>query len=167
MQFNISRRGDFENALRQLSQCLSKIDSEELTGSSFNHSLIRLLGEPIKKTYTPLVNESKDALSYVEWCLERDYIQQALTLFKECVPQFLVDNGIVIVDEEEFKLYLKKKDVDRDLRIIRRALNMWNKSQKPKILESESIGIDGLINWVKTEKLTSIKPDKSRIYIVR
>lgn len=159
---NISRRGDFENALRQLSQCLSKIDSEELTGSSFNHSLIRLLGEPIKKTYTPLVNESKDALSYVEWCLERDYIQQALTLFKECVPQFLVDNGIVIVDEEEFKLYLKKKDVDRDLRIIRRALNMWNKSQKPKILESESIGIDGLINWVKTEKLTSIKPDKSR-----
>ena len=46
---NISRRGDFEKALQQLSQCLSKIDSEELTGSSFNHSLIRLLGEPIKR----------------------------------------------------------------------------------------------------------------------
>lgn len=159
---NISRRGDFEKALQQLSQCLSKIDSEELTGSSFNHSLIRLLGEPIKKSYTSLVDENKDALSYVEWCLERDYIQQALTLFKECVPQFLVDKGLVIVDEQEFKLYLNKKDVDRDMRIIRRALNIWNKSPKQESIESESIDIDALVNCVKTEKLTSIKPDKSR-----
>lgn len=160
---NISRRGDFENALQQLSQCLSKIDSDKSkTGSSFDHSLIRLLGEPIKKTYTPLVDESKDALSYVEWCLERDYIQQALTLFKECVPQFLVDKGIVIVDEEAFKLYLKKKDVDRDMRIIKRALNIWNKSQKQKGREAELIDIDALVNYVKVEKITSNKSDKSR-----
>lgn len=159
---NISRRGDFENALQQLCQCLSKIDSEELTGSSFNYNLIRLLGEPIKKTYTPIVNESKDALSYVEWCLERDYIQQSLTLFKECVPQFLVDKGIVIIDEEVFKLYLKKKNVDRDMRIIRRALNIWNKGQKQKDHEAELIDIDSLVNYVKVEKITSNKSDKSR-----
>lgn len=160
---NISRRGDFEKALQQLSQCLSKIDSEDIgNGSSFNHSLIRLLGNPIKKSYTSLVDENKDALSYIEWCLERDYIQQALTLFKECVPQYLVDKGIIIVDEEEFKLYLKKKDVDRDIKTIRRALNIWNKSQKQRNLKSELIDIDALINCVKVEKITSIKPDKSR-----
>lgn len=135
---NISRRGDFENALWQLSQCLSKIDSEELTGSSFNYNLIRLLGEPIKKSYTPIVNESKDVLSYVEWCLERDYIQQALTLFKECVPQFLVDKGILIVDEEQFIESLEHDRKEKGKDIVRKALKKWNKSNE-KDLDIEAI----------------------------
>lgn len=135
---NISRRGDFEKALQQLSQCLSKIDSEKLTGSSFNHSLIRLLGEPIKKSYTSLVDENKDALSYVEWCLERDYIQQALTLFKECVPQFLVDKGLVIVDEEQFIESLEHDRKEKSKDIVRKALKKWNKSNE-KDLDIEAI----------------------------
>lgn len=143
---NISRRGDFENALRQLSQCLSKIDSEELTGSSFNYNLIRLLGEPIKKTYTPIVNESKDALSYVEWCLERDYIQQALTLFKECVPQFLVDKGILIVDEEQFIESLERNRKEKSKDIVRKALKKWNKSNE------KDLDIDAIVECVEFKK---------------
>lgn len=145
---NISRRGDFENALRQLSQCLSEIDSEELTGSSFNYNLIRLLGEPIKKTYTPIVNESKDALSYVEWCLERDYIQQALTLFKECVPQFLVDNSILIVDEEQFIESLERNRKEKSKDIVRKALKKWNKSNE------KNLDIDAIVECVEFKKNT-------------
>ena len=144
---NISRRGDFENALRQLSQCLSEIDSEELTGSSFNYNLIRLLGEPIKKTYTPIVNESKDALSYVEWCLERDYIQQALTLFKECVPQFLVDNSILIVDEEQFIESLERNRKEKSKDIVRKALKKWNKSNE------KNLDIDAIVECVEFKKI--------------
>lgn len=145
---NISRRGDFEKALQQLSQCLSKIDSEELTGSSFNYNLIRLLGAPIKKTYTPIVNESKDALSYVEWCLERDYIQQALTLFKECVPQFLVDNGILIVDEEQFIESLERNRKEKSKDIVRKALKKWNKSNE------KDLDIDAIVECVEFKKNT-------------
>lgn len=149
---NISRRGDFEKALQQLSQCLSKIDSDKSkTGASFNHSLIRLLGEPIKKTYTPIVNESKDALSYVEWCLERDYIQQALTLFKECVPQFLVDKGIVIVDEEQFIESLEHSRKEKNKDIVRKALKKWNKSNESN---ETDLDINAIIECVEFKRNT-------------
>lgn len=146
---NISRRGNFEKALQQLSQCLSKIDSDKSkTGASFNHNLIRLLGEPIKKTYTPIVNESKDALSYVEWCLERDYIQQALTLFKECVPQFLVDKGIVIVDEEQFIESLEHSRKEKNKDIVRKALKKWNKSNE------KDLDINAIVECVEFKRNT-------------
>ena len=146
---NISRRGNFEKALQQLSQCLSKIDSDKSkTGASFNHNLIRLLGEPIKKTYTPIVNESKDALSYVEWCLERDYIQQALTLFKECVPQFLVDKGIVIVDEEQFIESLEHSRKEKNKDIVRKALKKWNKSNE------KDLDINAIVEYVEFKRNT-------------
>ena len=73
-----------------------------------------MLHEPIEKEYTSLFKQKSldtmDELSYVEWCLKHDYIQQALTLFKECVPDFLIKKGVIVVDEAKFCNYIKIKN---------------------------------------------------------
>lgn len=96
---NISRRGEFKTELSILNQKLSQIHFDyDSSVEGFNYQLIKLLREPIEKEYTSLFKQKSldtmDELSYVEWCLKHDYIQQALTLFKECVPDFLIKKAL-------------------------------------------------------------------------
>ncbi|MBS5378307.1 MAG: TM1812 family CRISPR-associated protein, partial [Veillonella sp.] len=128
---NISRRGEFKTELSILNQKLSQIHFDyDSSVEGFNYQLIKLLREPIEKEYTSLFKQKSldtmDELSYVEWCLKHDYIQQALTLFKECVPDFLIKKGVIVVDQAKFCNYIKNKKLKADMNILETALNKWN-----------------------------------------
>lgn len=126
---NISRRGEFKTELSFLSQRLSNISDDDSTSEDFNYQLIKFLREPIEREYKSLVGYQaetiKDDLSYVEWCLKHDYVQQALTLFKECVPSFLVDKGLIVIDEKKFSTYLKDESLKKNKDILEAAFNKW------------------------------------------
>lgn len=134
---NISRRGEFKTELSFLSQRLANISfDDDSTSEDFNYQLIKFLREPIEREYKSLVEyqaeTAKDDLSYVEWCLKHDYIQQALTLFKECVPSFLVDKGLIVIDEKKFSAYLKNESLKKNKDILEAAFNKW-KSTNSKL----------------------------------
>lgn len=134
---NISRRGEFKTELSFLSQRLANISfDDDSTSEGFNYQLIKFLREPIEREYKSLVEyqaeTAKDDLSYVEWCLKHDYVQQALTLFKECVPSFLVDKGLIVIDEKKLSAYLKDESLKKNKDILEAAFNKW-KSTNSKL----------------------------------
>lgn len=130
---NISRRGEFKTELSFLSQRLANISfDDDSTSEDFNYQLIKFLREPIEREYKSLVEyqaeTAQDDLSYVEWCLKHDYVQQALTLFKECVPSFLVDKGLIVIDEKKFSTYLKDESLKKNKDILEAAFNKWKRT---------------------------------------
>ena len=134
---NISRRGEFKTELSFLSQRLANISfDDDSTSEDFNYQLIKFLREPIEREYKSLVEyqaeTAKDDLSYVEWCLKHDYVQQALTLFKECVPSFLVDKGLIVIDEKKFSTYLKDESLKKNKDILEAAFNNWKSTEARK-----------------------------------
>lgn len=128
---NISRRGEFKTELSYLAERLSKIRfDQDSSAEDFNYQLIKFLREPIEKEYTslfePKVLNTNDDLSYVEWCLKHDYVQQALTLFKECVPTVLIEKGIIEVDKEQFNKHLQDENLKAEKKILENAFKRWN-----------------------------------------
>ena len=133
---NISRRGEFKTELSYLAERLSKIRfNQDLSAEDFNYQLIKFLREPIEKEYTSLFEPKmlniNDDLSYVEWCLKHDYVQQALTLFKECVPTVLIEKGIIEVDKEQFNKHLQDENLKAEKKILENAFEGW-KAKYPK-----------------------------------
>ena len=133
---NISRRGEFKTELSYLAERLSKIRfNQDSSAEDFNYQLIKFLREPIEKEYTSLFEPKmlniNDDLSYVEWCLKHDYVQQALTLFKECVPTVLIEKGIIEVDKEQFNKHLKDENLKAEKKILENAFKCW-KAKYPK-----------------------------------
>lgn len=133
---NISRRGEFKTELSYLAERLSKIRfDQDSSVEDFNYQLIKFLREPIEKEYTslfePKVLNTNDDLSYVEWCLKHDYVQQALTLFKECVPTVLIEKGIIEVDKEQFNKHLQDENLKAEKKILENAFKRW-KAKYPK-----------------------------------
>lgn len=127
---NISRRGEFKTELSYLAERLSKIRfDQDSSAEDFNYQLIKFLREPIEKEYTSLFEPKmlniNDDLSYVEWCLKHDYVQQALTLFKECVPTVLIEKGIIEVDKDIFCKYLEEKKLSKYKSILKDAFTYW------------------------------------------
>lgn len=133
---NISRRGEFKTELSYLAERLSKIRfDQDSSAEDFNYQLIKFLREPIEKEYTSLFEPKmlniNDDLSYVEWCLKHDYVQQALTLFKECVPTVLIEKGIIEVDKEQFNKHLRDENLKAEKKILENAFKRW-KAKYPK-----------------------------------
>ena len=133
---NISRRGEFKTELSYLAERLSKIQfDQDSSTEDFNYQLIKFLREPIEKEYTSLFEPKmlniNDDLSYIEWCLKHDYVQQALTLFKECVPTVLIEKGIIEVDKEQFNKHLQDENLKAEKKILENAFKRW-KAKYPK-----------------------------------
>ena len=167
---NISRRGEFKTELSILNQKLSQIHFDyDSSVEGFNYQLIKLLREPIEKEYTSLFKQKSldtmDELSYVEWCLKHDYIQQALTLFKECVPDFLIKKGVIVVDEAKFCNYIKNKKLKADVNILETALNKWN-AMHPERHSDNLFKLDEFLNAYTdgVEPIEDVRDDADLVF---
>lgn len=102
---NISSRGSFEKSIKRLDESLALVRSttdDTSTNKDFDQELVELLQDPIEESYDILLdhhrNNTSDELAYIDWCLDHDYLQQALTLFCEYVPEYALDKGIIEID---------------------------------------------------------------------
>ena len=102
---NISSRGSFEKSIKRLDESLALVRSttdDMSTNKDFDQELVELLQDPIEESYDILLdhhrNNTSDELAYIDWCLDHDYLQQALTLFCEYVPEYAIQKGIIEVD---------------------------------------------------------------------
>lgn len=117
----ISNRKQFQNSISQLSDALKtfksstkkevevhqqlgdKPDKKELNDLKF-----QILTRPIEREYKKLIH-APDELSelsyidYIEWCLDHSYVQQALTLYTETVPDFILKQSILYFTDKQSK----------------------------------------------------------------
>ena len=56
----------------------------------------------IRKDYADLIfPRQKDDLRVIRWCLDNDYLQQALILYTERMPEYLGEKGIIVLSPEQ------------------------------------------------------------------
>jgi len=68
----------------------------------------------IRKDYADLIfPREKDDLRVIRWCLDNDYLQQALILYTERIPEYLGKRGVIVLDAEQAKDILRRATKDR------------------------------------------------------
>lgn len=132
---NISSRGAFEKSIARLDDSLALVHSTANNtdnNKTFDQELIELLHKPIEQSYTTLLqhhrNHASDELAYIDWCLDHDYLQQALTLFCEYVPEYAVDKGIIECDPLVFNAYYEDTQQNKEKRLLQAAIKAWNRA---------------------------------------
>ena len=70
--------------------------------------------ERIRKDYADLIfPREKDDLRVIRWCLDNDYLQQALILYTERIPEYLGEKGIIVLSAEQAKVLKRSAAKDR------------------------------------------------------
>lgn len=69
----------------------------------------------IQESYETILSDPEDDLVYIEWCLQNDYLQQALALFIEYVPRTILKEKIIHLDANTFKT---KKNDNRSMEML-------------------------------------------------
>lgn len=88
---------------------INKAELEEQSKKDNTYTqLFRYVIRDIQKEFQPLLN--KDIAEIIGWCIEKQYIQQALTFCSECLPQYLWDTGLYKAKDEEYKDVLQVID---------------------------------------------------------
>ncbi|MGE9925633.1 hypothetical protein ACQRAB_00925 [Megasphaera elsdenii] len=94
--------GYFKKAIQRLQTAIRNYPALQVMGKElpdettqsiyYNTSLAATLLPRIKKDYSDLLNsEELDDLTLIDWCLNHGYLQQALTLYTERIPEVLLD----------------------------------------------------------------------------
>lgn len=98
-EIKLCRYGQFTKAIGSLRQAVQNFD--EKAGQSMYDALMLQLKPRIFSDYKALLEPEKlDDITLIRWCLERGYLQQAMTLYTERIPEVLWDNHIVSVTEK-------------------------------------------------------------------
>lgn len=75
--------------------------------------MARLIGKIREDYHKLIVNfELVDDVEIIGWCLERDYLQQVLTLYTERIPEYLGEKKIIAQTEEEARKLTNKIEQD-------------------------------------------------------
>ena len=87
--------GDFEEGIAELKSFLEKLDKDKL------NTYLRIFVDFIKKDYGELMENPDDTIKQIDWCLKKEFYQQALTIYIENLPKYYIDNQCVPKIEKE------------------------------------------------------------------
>ena len=118
----LCHRSRFERATERLHEALQAFRDAAANGatSSFlshrallNDRLMLQMMPRIEQDYRALLREH-DALQSMQWCLSHGDLQQAITLYTETVPAYLIEKGVLsLTDELQAKLETFQKRVGK------------------------------------------------------
>ena len=95
-EIRMTHAGKFSAVAENLRKAFYEFKSE---GDS-NSRLMLLMRQRMAEEYREILKPEVTALDHISWCLRHDYIQQALTLFNEKIPEVLFDWKILELTEE-------------------------------------------------------------------
>ena len=107
---SLSSRGLFQSSVEGINTLFTNIASRKQDNGQFELGIFQLMRNKIQESYETILSDPEDDLVYIEWCLQNDYLQQALALFIEYVPRTILKEKIIALDKNEFKA---KKDDNR------------------------------------------------------
>lgn len=90
-EIKLCHYGTFKESIYQLQQALDNFAREKQE----TDMLLEPLLYRIHKEYDAILDYADDDIALIEWCLQRDYIQQAMILYTERVVSMLVDNQVL------------------------------------------------------------------------
>lgn len=91
--------GQFSDAIINLHDAVRDF---EPSSDDVQDILMARLIERIREDYHRLiVNRDLDDLEVIRWCLEKDYLQQALTLYTERIPEYLGEKRLITQRADE------------------------------------------------------------------
>lgn len=93
-ELRLCHSGRLRTAAIELRQALADFRAAR-PGYGLQEELFAQFESRIERDYAPLLQDGADDLSLIGWCLDHDYLQQALTLYVERVPDYMVARGLV------------------------------------------------------------------------
>jgi len=107
----LCRYGQFKTAIEKLHDAINDFSADE---NNLNDILMARLVYRIKQEYENLIaTRGNDDLKIIRWCVKKGYLQQAMTLYTERVPEYVGEKFISMTEDEEKKLL---KSVKNDVR---------------------------------------------------
>ena len=106
--------GKFKNAVNGLKEGIETFDRMVPEKMDANDKLFKTMLPIIKESYKKLLAANND-MEIIKWCVKRDYLQQAMTLYTERVPEFIFEKGLLNFSdddkdksafEKEYEVYL-------------------------------------------------------------
>lgn len=107
--------GQFREAIQNLHDAVHDFGKHE--PENVEDILMARLIRRIRDDYHDLIaDRDKDDLRIIRWCLENDYLQQALTLYTERIPEYLGEKLVSQSEVETKKLseYVKRDKMGRN-----------------------------------------------------
>lgn len=120
-EIRLCRYGSFTRAIHDLRRSLLEFQSlqekkkpAQHSDELLNNQLMEQLQGRVQLEYGRLLDDELDDIELIRWCLKHDYLQQAMTLYTERVPEVICRNGLVFPATEDEKACLEEA-VQRDI----------------------------------------------------
>lgn len=84
----ICRSGLIKEALKKLSKAIMRFNKTH--GGSMEEQLFAQLMQRIEQEYKPIISSRTTNLDIIEWCLNKGFLQQAMTFSTELLPEYIV-----------------------------------------------------------------------------
>lgn len=111
----VCRTGKFEPSLKELSISLQQFKSYE--SKSPQEGLFAQILKALEEDYKNILEENISRTAIIRWCIDKKYLQQAMTLFNEWMPAEVVRN----------KLYHPMAKYSRDIQAKCKKMNQGYK----------------------------------------
>ena len=92
-EIKLCHYGTFKESIYLLQQALDNFAREKQETDMLLESLLYR----IHKEYDAILDHADDDIALMEWCLQRDYLQQAMILYTERIVPLLADNHVLIL----------------------------------------------------------------------
>lgn len=142
----MERREELKNVLEAYQK--RKCEEKDKAGKEEVHkALFSYVVNDIYKQYQPLFEGQEPEI--IQWCVDREFVQQALTIFTERMPQYFVKKHIFEPTEDERKLF---KNV---------RANNYPKDDKTLVKRAKTIKIEfeEWFNWMNNFATSEMKKD--------
>lgn len=98
----LCRYGEFREAIAALNSKIEAFRRKAVGERNTNDKLFATMLPVIQKSYQALFAAADD-LVVIEWCTDNGYLQQALTLYTEHVPDYVFNKGLLAISENAEK----------------------------------------------------------------
>ena len=103
----VSHKQELSDKLDKFVRKIEEEKQDKQTGKNTYEQLFAYVIKDIQQEFQPLLTGKLPDI--IKWCIDKGYIQQALTFCSEELPQYLWDEGIFKAkNEEEYDGFLKK-----------------------------------------------------------
>ena len=148
----LCRYGQFKNSVEKLHDAINDFSADE---NNLNDILMARLIERIKREYSMLIaTRGQDDLKIIRWCVEKGYLQQALTLYTERVPEYIGKKNFYAMTPQENKKLQEKIGDDKRSETFYFLNNYFTDDKDFKNFQTE---IDNRINKINNYFFEQIK----------
>ena len=116
-EIKLCHYGQLEEAIINLHDAVHDYDVQN--SDDVDELLMGSLIDRIRYEYHNLIIDRKlDDLKIIRWCLKNGYMQQAMTIYTERIPEYIGENNFIYLDEEKrnkLNILVKKDKMKRNL----------------------------------------------------